>query len=188
MTENHEFNKIYEKYKHLILKIAYMYVKDRDIAEDIAQETFEKLFLVMDREEEIRNIESWLSTTAKHAAINHYKKIAKWEVRTEDVIYSKDSENPVEFEPVGESLEEEYMDELTNKEKAELHNRIMTELMEKNPRWYDAILLEAHLEVPQKDAAKMMHMSLNAYQVMLHRAREWIRSTFGVEYEELKRK
>lgn len=49
-------------------------------------------------------------------------------------------------------------------------------------------MLAAHVGLSYKEAAKVMGVSLNAYQVMLHRARAWIRDRFGVEYEELKKK
>ena len=45
-TGNREFNEIYEKYKNLVLKAAYMYSGDNsDAAEDITQDTFLKLYV-----------------------------------------------------------------------------------------------------------------------------------------------
>lgn len=165
-----------------------MYVKDFEIAEDIMQETFLKLFMIMEQSNQIRNIESWLFVTAKRQAINYCKKIVKWEVRSEELVSADNGAKPLEYEPLCESAEEEYLEKFTNRQKATFHDRVMTGLFEKNKRWHDALLLDAHMEIPQKKAAKIMNMSLNAYQVMLHRAREWIRETYGVEYEELKRK
>ena len=69
-TGNREFNEIYEEYKNLVLKAAYMYSGDNcDVAEDITQDTFLKLYVDF---EELKkgNIPSWLFTTAKNAAIN----------------------------------------------------------------------------------------------------------------------
>lgn len=87
-----------------------------------------------------------------------------------------------------ESTEDEYLEMQANRMRADLHDRIMSALWEKNERWYEAILLAAHVGLSYKEAAKVMGVSLNAYQVMLHRARAWIRDRFGVEYEELKKK
>ena len=45
-TGNREFNEIYEEYKNLVLKAAYMYSGDNcDVAEDITQDTFLKLYV-----------------------------------------------------------------------------------------------------------------------------------------------
>lgn len=182
MTENHEFNEIYEKYKNAVLRAAYLYVKAPDIAEDIRQETFLKLLRLMECRKSASNVESWLYITARNAALN-YRKRVKWEVP----LVQEETGAP-SGEPFRESTEDEYLEMHTNEKWAELHDRIMSELLEKNERWYEAILLEAHMELPQKEAAKVMGISLNAYQVMLHRARAWIREKFGAEYEELKRK
>ena len=73
-TGNREFNEIYEQYKNLVLKAAYMYSGDNsDVAEDITQDTFLKLYVNF---EELKrgNIPSWLFTTAKNEAINFRKK------------------------------------------------------------------------------------------------------------------
>ena len=40
-----------------------------------------------------------------------------------------------------ESVETEYLEELTERERSELNERILQHLMEKNPRWYEAIML-----------------------------------------------
>lgn len=184
MTKNHEFNKIYETYKNLVLKVAYMYSGSFDAAEDILQETFMTLYRDMD-DKEYSNIKSWLYTTAKNSALNYKKKTAK------EISYiAVDSETEEErfvIEPTRESTEEEYIENLSESERAELHERIFSALMEKNPRWHEAILLVCHLNVPQVEAAERMGMSADAFYVMLYRARNWIKKKYGVEYDELNR-
>ena len=50
LTGNREYNEIYEKYKNLVLKVAYDYSgDDYDAAQDIMQETFLKLYMDFDR-------------------------------------------------------------------------------------------------------------------------------------------
>lgn len=48
LTENREFNEIYEQYKNLILKAAYTYSGSYNAAEDITQDTFLKLYMGYD--------------------------------------------------------------------------------------------------------------------------------------------
>ena len=172
MTENHEFNEIYEKYKNSVLHAAYLYAKDSDMAEDIRQETFLKLLRLMECEEPAVNIESWLYITARNMALNYRKRM-----KAEMPLIQEDEAETPSSGLFRESTEDEYLDD-----------RIMSALWEKNERWYEAILLAAHVGLSYKEAAKVMGVSLNAYQVMLHRARAWIRDRFGVEYEELKKK
>ena len=184
MTKNHKFNEIYEKYKNLVLKVAYRYSEDFDAAEDIMQETFLALYRDMD-DKEYSNIQSWLYTTAKHSALNYKKKSAR------EVSYiTKDPETEEEsliVEPSRESTEEEYMEEVAEEGRAELHERVFAGLMEKNPRWHEAIMLVCCLQVPQAEAAEKMNISADAFYVMLHRARSWIKKKYGVEYDELNR-
>ena len=50
LTGNREYNEIYEKYKNLVLKVAYDYSgDDYDAAQDIMQETFLKLYQDFER-------------------------------------------------------------------------------------------------------------------------------------------
>ncbi len=186
MTENVAFNGIYNKYKNLVLKAAHMYVNDLDTAEDIMQDTFLALCKDMrekgfEREEEYSNIKSWLFTTAKHFALNYRKKAA----RTVSADEMKDAGT---FEdPVTESLESVYFSMETERMGSELHEQVMTALMEKNPRWHEAMMMVSILEMSEAEAAESLGMSANAFYVMMHRARNWIRKNFNVEYEELKR-
>ena len=48
LTGNREFNEIYEKYKNLVLKAAYIYSGDYEASEDITQDTFLKLYIGYD--------------------------------------------------------------------------------------------------------------------------------------------
>ena len=59
LTENREFNEIYEQYKNLILKAAYTYSGSYSAAEDITQDTFLKLYMGYDSMKK-KNISSWL--------------------------------------------------------------------------------------------------------------------------------
>lgn len=184
MTKNHIFNEIYEKYKNLVLKVAYRYSEDFDAAEDIMQETFLALYRDMD-DKEYSNIQSWLYTTAKHSALNYKKKSER------EVSYiTKDPETEEEsliVEPSRESTEEEYMEEVAEEGRVQLHERVFAGLMETNPRWHEAVMLVCCLQIPQAEAAEKMNISTEAFYVMLHRARNWIKKKYGVEYDELNR-
>ena len=70
LTGNREFNGIYEKYKNLVLKVAYEYSgDDYDAAQDITQETFLKLYRNFDKLKD-GNVYGWLKITARNTAIN----------------------------------------------------------------------------------------------------------------------
>lgn len=76
LTGNREFNEIYDKYKNLVLKVAYEYSgDDYDAAQDITQETFLKLYRDFDRLKN-GNVYGWLKVTARNTAINYRKRTA----------------------------------------------------------------------------------------------------------------
>lgn len=181
VTQNQNFNEIYEKYKNLVLKTAYRYSGNYSSADDITQETFLALYKDMQMKErvseaEYTNIKSWLITTAKHKAINQMSCV-KREISLFDAEENIEAENP----------ENSLMEEFQEKETADLHERIMTALLKKNERWYEAVFLACYLDMDQEEAAKQMNMAKGAFYLLLHRARTWIRKEFDVEYKELKK-
>ena len=178
LTGNREFNEIYEKYKNLVLKVAYEYSgDDYDAAQDITQETFLKLYRDFDRLKN-GNVYGWLKVTARNTAINYRKKNSR-------EVLELDKEESGITEPVTRSIEEEFEEAEMKLEKSRLHWKIMKGLQKKNPRWYEAMILVYYMNVPQKDAADMLGIKTGALQVMLTRAKNWIRKTYGAEYKEM---
>lgn len=180
LTGNHEFNEIYEKYKNLVLRAAYLHSGDYRAAEDITQDTFLKLYIGYDKLKK-DNIASWLYTTAKNAGLNYRKK-------TEKETLTADYSEAADKEPSVESTEREYFDSALNGERKELHERIFEDLIKKNSRWYEGIMLVYYLEIPQAKAAEMMGIRIEVLHSMLHRAKRWIKKKYGAEYEEMNKR
>ena len=176
LTENREFNEIYEQYKNLILKAAYTYSGSYSAAEDITQDTFLKLYMGYDSMKK-KNISSWLFTTAKNAALNYRKKHSR---EIFEIDENWDSEEDTEKnEAQVKSAEEQFLEDELQKQRLEL--------MEKNERWYDAIVLVYYMEMPQAKAAELMGIRLEVLHSLLHRAKKWIKKKYGTEYEEMNR-
>lgn len=179
LTENHEFDEVYGRYKNLVLKAAYTYSGNYDVAEDITQITFLQLYIYYN-DMNHSNIKSWLFTTAKNRALNYRKKasreILKDEMAKEGII-----------QDMKESAEDEFMEIHRDLNRSELHEKIFLALMEKNQRWYDAITMAYYLEIPQAKVAEEMGIRIEVLHSILHRAKEWIKKEFGVEYDELNR-
>ena len=185
LTENREFNEIYEQYKNLILKAAYTYSGSYSAAEDITQDTFLKLYMGYDSMKK-KNISSWLFTTAKNAALNYKKKHSR---EIFEIDENWDSEEDTEkYEAQVKSAEEQFLEDELQKQRLELHEKIFTNLMEKNERWYDAIVLVYYMEMPQAKAAELMGIRLEVLHSLLHRAKKWIKKKYGTEYEEIMKK
>ncbi|MGC4018764.1 MAG: RNA polymerase sigma factor [Muricomes sp.] len=176
LTEKCGFDEIYKQYKNLVLAVAFKYSKDRDLAEDITQNTFMKLYVYYDSLNH-SNIKSWLYTTAKHCALNYKAKVRK-EIPSEQI------EDELEFVQ-DISAEDEVMEELQRLEHSELHERISAALLEKNPRWHEVVMLVYYLDIPQTEVARNMGLRVGTIHSILHRAKSWIQETYHAEYEEL---
>ena len=113
------------------------------------------------------NIPSWLYTTAKNMALN-YKKKAKWEVLAMD-----DDESAVP-EPGTKSTEDEYLEDELKRKRNVL-------------RWYEAMVLVYYMDMPQVKVAELMGVNLRTLHSLLHRAKNWIKKNYKVEYEEMNR-
>ena len=181
LTGNREFNEIYEKYKNLVLKVAYIYSGNNyDAAEDITQDTFLKLYTGF-KDFKAEKIPSWLYTVTKNSAINYKKKYGR--------LVSVDDEENVMINTLStESTEEEYIERERTVQTENLNDRILSGLMEKNPRWHDAVLFAYYMDIPQERVAEIMGIKIGVLHSILHRAKVWVRKTYGVEYEEMREK
>lgn len=172
------FEDIYKKYVNFALKTAMYYCGNQNLAEDIVQQTFAKLFVNYDT---IRNkdaIGKWLITTIRHAAYSHGRK-RKHEIPTED-------KELKEYVNKGKTELEEiiFMEERRIQAK-QLTDDLMEALYEHNPKWYDAVVKAYILEMPQKVIAEEMGIRLEAFQSMLFRAKKWIIKKYETQYRKI---
>ena len=137
------FDSIYEANIETIYLTAKRYKRNHHAAEEIAQDTFLKLF----RNMEHTNIEAakpWLILTAKYAAMNWRRDTAREYLVAE---FTEEEERGIS-ESV-EDPEEILIRRLKEKEFTELTGDIFAALYRKNQRWYDAITIVYVLEKPQ---------------------------------------
>ncbi|MGP4039254.1 RNA polymerase sigma factor [Gracilibacillus sp. D59] len=90
------FKNIYEENKKHVFAISLSILKDTELAEDVMQEAFIKLFQYM-KENEISNVKAWLLSVARNTALDLYRK------RKQEIIGIREShfekayfENPIE--------------------------------------------------------------------------------------------
>lgn len=67
----------------------------------------------------------------------------------------------------------------------ELGIDIFRELYQKNVRWYKAVTLVYYADMPQKEVAKRMGITLNALEGILKRARKWMIKRYKDQYDRL---
>ncbi len=172
-----DFDKVYEENISTVYRTALYYSEDENVAEEITQEVFLKLYI---SRENINTeaVSAWLVTTAKNMVRNH-KRDCWHEVPKGDIFEDEDSDLLVS------STEEDIMTILHDKEYHEFVEKIFGDLYHMNERWYDAITITYLLEKPQKEVAENMGVSLEVLHSMLYRAKKWIQRKYREEYDRL---
>lgn len=179
------FDAVYTAYAKKVHRNALIITRNKDVAEDIMQEVFMKFYQHMSNIK-VENVESWLTTVANNISSN-YVRDHKREQHVGDVDeFMQDNEDEIDRSFVYiENLEENYIRRLTREERAKLAQEIYADLYRKNERWHEAIMVTYILERPQKEVAETMGISLGALQLMLFRARNWIRKQYQKRYDQL---
>lgn len=171
------FDAVYEANVDYVYRTALRYSDNHHAAEEITQNVFMKLYVNMENIN-MEAINSWLSVTAKHMALN-YKRECSREILKEDVY--EDCEDVM----YTESSEDEFLNRLRAKEQEELVDSIFADLYRTNERWYDAIMITYLLEKPQKEVAEIMGVTLDVLHSMLYRAKKWIRKRYEEQFDHL---
>ncbi len=175
MNTDDKFQEIYEKYKSLILKVAFDMTRDFHLAQDICQETFLKLLGYQDYVDEKR-VKYWLTVVAANKIRDHFRKGGKYTIvptNLEDMYNIQEKENCIDA----------YLNQLGMQE---LQNRMLEGLRKKNSDWYEVFILVEYLEVPRKQIAKQRNIGLSTVDSYLRRSREWLKSHYYEEYKNLK--
>ena len=69
------WNTIVERYKHRIFHVAYKFVGRHDLAEDLTQDVFLKLFRALNTFDRRADFQSWLISVSRNLCIDHYRSV-----------------------------------------------------------------------------------------------------------------
>ena len=79
------FNIIVDRYKNRLLNFVYRFVKDFDVAEDIVQETFLRVFRKRHNYKAIANFSTWIFTIAGNLAKSELRRRKRWKFLSIDI-------------------------------------------------------------------------------------------------------
>ena len=162
-TEGDAFVAAYSEYFGVVYKEALKYSGNHHIAEEIAQDAFFTAYIQCGSESK-QQIRTWILMFARYRAMN-YIRDHKREVPLAEITMSEDR----------------YPNSLID----ELVIDIFRELYQKNARWYKAVTLVYYADMPQKEVAKRMGITLNALEGILKRARKWMIKRYKDQYDRL---
>ena len=87
------YNDLVYRYKDKILNFLFRFMNDRDAAEDLAQETFIKVYLKKDSYKEISKFSTWLYTIASNLAKTELRKLKRRKTYSISQISQSDKEH-----------------------------------------------------------------------------------------------
>ena len=166
-TGESAFVDAYSEYFDVVYREALRYSGNHHVAEEIAQDAFFMAY-VQNGNESKQQIKAWMLMLAKYRAMN----------------YIRDHKREVSLE-VDDSSEEYVIAMLKEQGFRKLGIDIFRELYQKKARWYQAVTLVYYVDMPQKEAAKQMGVTLYALEGMLKRARKWMIKRYKDEYDRL---
>ena len=166
------YRELLERYQRPVFSLIYRMLRDREQSEDLAQETFVRVFNNIDRYDPAYKFSSWIFKIATNLTIDH---IRKKEVPTVSIDGSRYAVTADEIEASTITVEsgDENPEELLVAR--ELGNQIEEAIGTLREEYRTAILLR-HVEgYEYQDIADIMGVPLGTVKTFIHRARNELR-------------
>ncbi len=165
-----------ERYQRPVFSLIYRMVRDRELAEDLSQETFVKVLNALSTYRPEFKFSSWVFKIANNVAIDQLR---RRELDTLSLEGSPHATTPDMIEAtaleLGEAAESA-LDEVANRE---LGSEIERAIARLRPEYRSCILLR-HVEGrPYEEIAEILDLPLGTVKTYIHRARHELRNALG---------
>ncbi len=167
----HEFDALYKEYFPRIFAFLYKLTQQRDLAEELTQETFYQAFVSFYRFRGDSDVFTWLASIAKHTYYRYLRK-------NKHQIDSISTELIAEFyagedtERLEEAVERQLLLESTRK--------ALRALPEK---YRDVTILRVYADMSFAQIGKSLHISENSARVIFHRAKKLMLEAIQNEHD-----
>ena len=158
------FRLLVEKYKKKVFNMAFSLTRDREVADDLTQDIFIKVYFSLPGFKFKSKFGTWLYTIASNRIKDYLRKTKKMR----RVIFEKSRENDLFHENIAVKKEKEQLDKL----KKELVHTALQALPEK----HQIILSLRDIQgFPYEKIAEILNISPGTVDSRLHRARKQLR-------------
>jgi RNA polymerase sigma-70 factor (ECF subfamily) len=170
------YRELLDRYQRPVFSLIYRMVHDRELAEDLAQETFVKVFNHLDRFNPKYKFSSWIFKIASNLCIDTLR---KREPDTISMDGSRHATTADEVEATRIHIESHDDNPEEFLEAKELGQEIERAIGLLRPDYRTAILLR-HVEGrPYEEIAEIMAVPLGTVKTFIHRARTELRETLS---------
>ena len=164
------------RYERPVFALLYRMVRDREVAEDLAQDTFVKAINALDSYRAEFKFSSWLFKIAHNTAIDHLRR------RTLDTLSIEGAPHavtPEQLEATALQLASDDPSALDRVTSLELGGEIEVAIGRLRPEYRSCILLR-HVEgLAYEEIAEALDLPLGTVKTYIHRARHELRATLG---------
>lgn len=172
MGHESAYRELIRRYERPVFSLIYRMVRDRELAEDLAQETFIKVLNAIDSYRPEYKFSSWIFKIANNAAIDQLRRRS---LDTLSLDGSPHAESAEAIEAttlqIGDDRESQ-LDEVANRELGAMIEEAIGQL---RPEYRNCILLR-HVEGrPYEEIAEILDLPLGTVKTYIHRARNELR-------------
>ncbi|HEX5436091.1 MAG TPA: sigma-70 family RNA polymerase sigma factor [Gemmatimonadaceae bacterium] len=170
------FQELVRRYERPIFSLIYRMVRDREVAEDLSQETFIKVLNHIDRYRPEFKLSSWLFKIANNLTIDHLR---KRQLNTVSMDGSPHAATAAEVEATSFDVETRGETPLEELEARELGSAIEQAIAKLRPEYRSCILLR-HVEGRSyEEIAATLDLPLGTVKTYIHRARHELRDALS---------
>jgi RNA polymerase sigma-70 factor (ECF subfamily) len=166
------YRELVRRYERPVFALLYRMVRDRELAEDLAQETFVKALNAIDSYRPEFKFSSWIFKIANNAAIDHLR---RRELDTLSLDGSPHAETPEAMQATALQIGARQESPLDTVEARELGGAIEAAIGRLRPEYRSCILLR-HVEGrAYEEIAEILDLPLGTVKTYIHRARNELR-------------
>jgi RNA polymerase sigma-70 factor, ECF subfamily len=170
------YRELVRRYERPVFALLYRMVRDRELAEDLAQETFVKALNAIESYRPEFKFSSWIFKIANNAAIDHLR---RRELDTLSLEGSPQAETPEAIEATALQIGDRQESALDEVEARELGGQIEAAISELRPEYRSCILLR-HVEGrAYEEIAEILNLPLGTVKTYIHRARNELRQALA---------
>jgi RNA polymerase sigma-70 factor (ECF subfamily) len=174
--EEPAYRELIRRYERPIFSLLYRMVRDRELAEDLAQETFVKALNAIESYRPEFKFSSWIFKIANNAAIDHLR---RRELDTLSLEGSPHAETPDAIEATALQIGARQESPLDAVEARELGGQIEAAIARLRPEYRSCILLR-HVEGrAYEEIAEILSLPLGTVKTYIHRARNELRQALA---------
>jgi RNA polymerase sigma-70 factor, ECF subfamily len=166
------YRELVRRYERPVFALLYRMVRDRELAEDLAQETFVKALNAIESYRPEFKFSSWIFKIANNAAIDHLR---RRELDTLSLDGSPHAETPEAMQATALQIGARQESPLDTVEAKELGGAIELAIGRLRPEYRSCILLR-HVEGrAYEEIAEILDLPLGTVKTYIHRARNELR-------------